>query len=205
MFLFRLRQRPLVPDRTALYRRRVTFRCSAVPPTHRLLLAGVFLAWAAGALAQPPVSPRFDLASDDPPLAHLRLVPVGAGVALLVADPTSTDDDVIAGSALIGGGFLVGPSLGHVHLGDWRRALIGLGIRGGGIALGTAVGAAAHGGDDDWFGGITEFAPVSLAGYAAGTAYSLATINRSAREHSLVAVPLVRPDGTPVLALAARL
>ncbi|MDX1421208.1 MAG: hypothetical protein R3181_14680, partial [Rubricoccaceae bacterium] len=98
------------------------------------LLVGLLLSWATAAHAQRPDTSGLVLASPEPhpalvslaPPLHLRvdaagrarrgawvyalagtLVPVGAGIALIAADPTSGDGDAIAGSVLIGGGLLV--------------------------------------------------------------------------------------------------
>jgi|SRR5690606_13011633 len=133
------------------------------------------------------------------------LLPVaaGLGLALAIADPTDGDGDAMAGLALMAGGLFIGPSLGHVYLGDERRTLIGLGIRGGGIALAVAGFAASRDGDE-FFAGVGEFIGLSLVGFAIGTVYSFATLDDSAYEREVAVVPGVGPGGAPALTVSAR-
>lgn len=116
------------------------------------------------------------------------LLPVaaGLGLALAIADPTDGDGDATAGLALMAGGLF-----------------IGLGIRGGGIALAVAGFAASRDGDE-FFAGVGEFIGLSLVGFEIGTVYSFATLDDSAYEREVAVVPGVGPGGAPALTVSAR-
>ena len=122
------------------------------------------------------------------------LVPFGAGVAF-------NSDDVL--SLLIPVGLLVGPSVGHFYLGDVKRGLIGVGIRGGGI--GAAVLLAIAIGPGDFDRGLAVAVIGSGVAILVGSIYSFVTLDDSARERGYVLTPGVTQDGMPSLTLAVDL
>lgn len=129
------------------------------------------------------------------------VLPVVAGLAVSAAAQEGPLG--MGGFLLFTGGLVVGPSAGHFYLGDERRALIGLGIRAGGVGLAALL---AHGGESslsgaDEAGKLVVFSGIAIA---AGSVYSFSTLDNSAHERGLVLTPLVQADGGAGLALAAR-
>lgn len=183
---------------------------------YRLCL--VFLAWIPAALAQPASLHDLTNTSSSLPTPGAEfqpaqdrawtyaltgtLLPVGAGIALLAADPTTGDGDVVVGSLLIGSGLLVGPSLGHFYLGDGRRAWLGIGLRSAAVGVGALISATTRQGELDFvpIGGFL----VAVVGVAAGATYSFATLDDSVRERRVTVGPGVGPNGAPLLTVSAR-
>ena len=122
------------------------------------------------------------------------LVPFGAGVAV--------NSDFVR-ILLISGGLLVGPSVGHFYLGDVKRGLIGVGIRGGGVVAAGLLAFRIEGEDAYRF---PVFAVIgSGVAILVGSIYSFVTLDDSARERGYVLTPGVTPDGMPSLTLAVDL
>lgn len=135
--------------------------------------------------------PLFVLAPDDDASAAQPYSPAkamawsllgtGAGVGLLAL---SMDDDigVMAGAGLLA--LTVGPSLGHMYTRDWKRALIGSGIRAAGITT-TLVGLASMMQErcytDEEVRTCVAIVIGGMAALAGGTIYSVVASPSSAR------------------------
>ena len=135
------------------------------------------------------------------------LAPTVAGLALITLDPVEGDTDRDIGAILAGAGLFFGPSLGHFYLDDDRRASRGIGLRMSGLVLGSMVVLAGvlssfDGSENDGF--VTAALLATAAGWAGGTAYSFATLSRSAQERGLAFHPGVSAGGG-TLALVVRL
>lgn len=117
------------------------------------------------------------------------LLPVG----LIVASPDNGGD--FYGWALLGT-YVLGASGGNFYLGDTKRGLIGVAIRGGGLGASLLVGAAIG----DWDGLGVAVLGWGLT-YLIGTVYNLSTLDDSARDRGYVLTPGVTHDGAPNLTL----
>jgi hypothetical protein len=131
-----------------------------------------------------PISPLFDFENDmqRKSVSHARwnaigftFVPIFLGSVIY---PSGSDEDgsefrEIAGSIMVLGGIVIGPSAGSIYADDWRRATYGMIIRSGGILVASAgVGALISGalGSDDSVAGLGV---VLFAGGLAVTAGSM--------------------------------
>jgi hypothetical protein len=116
-----------------------------------------------------------------------------------------SDNDRLAYVGL--GGIVLGPSVGHIYTGDFKRALIGVGIRTAGPALLLAAAATMSG--ECLFDGNCSLGTDALmaGGYLltlGGTAYSLIDAPLSARrrnveaEQSISLGPVFGPQSTGI-------
>ena len=132
--------------------------------------------------------------------SNVVLVSVGATVgamglgALLDREPGTGD----LGSVVVATGLLVGPSAGNLVQGNVRDALVGTGIRAGGVALGLVVfGSSGDASFEDSVSDATASVLVTLGAYAGGALYDVVSASRHARRVT-VAPGLDAPTRTPV-------
>ena len=126
----------------------------------------------------------------------------GTGVGLGILAVAGTDDSgVMVGAGLMG--LTLGPSAGHMYTGDWKRVLLGSGLRATGLT--AAIFGYASMIDESCYGECLRPRAAlligGLAAFAGGTLYSIIDsgysarrANRAERRLQLTPAPITGPD-----------